>query len=912
MALNLTCNVNDPQQDGALISFDASGSPVEQDFVRGDINLSVSIRPVVASQTGDRPWDDDFVTGDTFQLSIGSPDQPPTLGTFDLAALGGTVTSSSVANPSVIVHAVSAVTLATGNTIYISGHTGSVPDINGAHVISVTDSTHFTIPVNVTTGGTGGNFYLASTGLTGIPFDVSPSALATALTVAPFTAPTVAPLATGVYNAQWTPGVGAPTFVSPVNALIPASYVSIIDDSTATDQVRIFDLKQQPVAFSTPATPFPTAGITATVVQSGSSTQNKIYKITMDAAGTYGGSYSLSFVGGGVSPKKTAGIFTPASTANAIQTGLEDMANSLNPDGFSTGDFLVSKDTSGAITIELTGAQALSNGSTLSVLNIDLLAPLGVTGTVALNTTNLYRAFWNTTAQTLSFTMEVRRTRTSREVSAIFQHAVTLKRNLIDGIIVPTTLPVYDTPTARDAAISAAIAGLPSVGTIAVQDADNVAITGGTGDGLTLTNTTVNGVGLLSFVGLVLNAGTSNFSLGVGSNFTVDTGKSVFYANSLNFTGTDGITINLGTTSGTLGSAAFTASTAYAAGGAVVSSGLTQSTARLLGRTTASTGAIEQITVGSGLTFTTGNLSVTNPYDPAAVAVTGGTIAGVAISATTLATSSLASLLGGLKLTYSQKTAGYSIVATDYAIELTANTATFTLPTAVGRIGQPFLAANSGSGVLTLSTAGGQTINGASTIAIPQNSSFQVTSNGANWIISGEYGAAVTGTFTTLTASGAVTFTSGTASSSTTTGAVVVTGGVGISGALNVGAGMSAQGGSVTASIGLSALAGDVSAAGGNLVAATVGKGVTIKAGTNGRIGTATLVGGTVTVGCTNITTSTRVQLTRITAGGTLGAGGYGYTISAGTSFTINSLDTAGVLSILDTSTLNYVLVEQN
>jgi hypothetical protein len=46
-----------------------------------------------------------------------------------------------------------------------------------------------------------------------------------------------------------------------------------------------------------------------------------------------------------------------------------------------------------------------------------------------------------------------------------------------------------------------------------------------------------------------------------------------------------------------------------ATAGAVGSSGLTQNTARLLGRTTSSAGAIEEITVGSGLTLSAGSLT---------------------------------------------------------------------------------------------------------------------------------------------------------------------------------------------------------------------------------------------------------------------------------------------------------------
>jgi hypothetical protein len=48
-----------------------------------------------------------------------------------------------------------------------------------------------------------------------------------------------------------------------------------------------------------------------------------------------------------------------------------------------------------------------------------------------------------------------------------------------------------------------------------------------------------------------------------------------------------------------------------AASGAVTGSGLTMTTARILGRTTASTGAIEEITIGSGLSLSAGTLSST-------------------------------------------------------------------------------------------------------------------------------------------------------------------------------------------------------------------------------------------------------------------------------------------------------------
>jgi hypothetical protein len=61
-----------------------------------------------------------------------------------------------------------------------------------------------------------------------------------------------------------------------------------------------------------------------------------------------------------------------------------------------------------------------------------------------------------------------------------------------------------------------------------------------------------------------------------------------------------------------LGDAAVEDTTAFAASGSITTSGLTQSTARILGRTTASTGSIEEIQIGSGLSLSAGQLSATS------------------------------------------------------------------------------------------------------------------------------------------------------------------------------------------------------------------------------------------------------------------------------------------------------------
>jgi hypothetical protein len=89
--------------------------------------------------------------------------------------------------------------------------------------------------------------------------------------------------------------------------------------------------------------------------------------------------------------------------------------------------------------------------------------------------------------------------------------------------------------------------------------------------------------------GSVNTRGTGSIGLGVSGTRTTLTG-----------TATADRAISLPNASGTI-----------ALQGAITSSGLTQATARILGRTTASTGAIEEISIGSGLSLLTGQLSAT-------------------------------------------------------------------------------------------------------------------------------------------------------------------------------------------------------------------------------------------------------------------------------------------------------------
>jgi hypothetical protein len=116
--------------------------------------------------------------------------------------------------------------------------------------------------------------------------------------------------------------------------------------------------------------------------------------------------------------------------------------------------------------------------------------------------------------------------------------------------------------------------------------------------------------------------------------------------------------------------------------------------------------------------------------------------------------------LGGITYPLTGINASYSVGENDYLIDVTGNTITVTLPTAVGVNGKNYVIKNNGSGVVTVATTSSQTIDGVSSKSLKNNDSIEVVSDGSNWII-----AAGTGTVTSST-----TAKSGVVSNTTFTG----------------------------------------------------------------------------------------------------------------------------------------------
>jgi Prealbumin-like fold domain len=96
-----------------------------------------------------------------------SPDTTGTTTTFTLNDKNVAITAISAANPAVVTTSI-AHGLTSGQTVTITG-SDSVPSIDGPQVVTVIDSTHFSVPVNVTTAGTTGTVVTNEEDITNVP-----------------------------------------------------------------------------------------------------------------------------------------------------------------------------------------------------------------------------------------------------------------------------------------------------------------------------------------------------------------------------------------------------------------------------------------------------------------------------------------------------------------------------------------------------------------------------------------------------------------------------------------------------------------------------------------------------------------------------------------------------------------------
>lgn len=151
-------------------------------------------------------------------------------------------------------------------------------------------------------------------------------------------------------------------------------------------------------------------------------------------------------------------------------------------------------------------------------------------------------------------------------------------------------------------------AGSPEVQTLATLKTD-LGLTGTNSGDQTITlsgDVSGSGTGAITTTLATVNANVGSFGSATKSLSVTVNGKGLITALS-----EQTVTPAWGSITETPTTRAGYGITDAAASGAVTSSGLTMTTARVLGRTTASTGAIEEITVGTGLSLAGGSLVAT-------------------------------------------------------------------------------------------------------------------------------------------------------------------------------------------------------------------------------------------------------------------------------------------------------------
>jgi hypothetical protein len=83
---------------------------------------------------------------------------------------------------------------------------------------------------------------------------------------------------------------------------------------------------------------------------------------------------------------------------------------------------------------------------------------------------------------------------------------------------------------------------------------------------------------------------------------------------------------------------------------------------------------------------------------------------------------------------YVEKTANYPLTSADAFVNVTAGSPTLTLPTAAGAEGKVYIIANTGAGIITMATTGGETIDGIAPGTVLAGARLRLISTNTNWV----------------------------------------------------------------------------------------------------------------------------------------------------------------------------------
>lgn len=216
------------------------------------------------------------------------------------------------------------------------------------------------------------------------------------------------------------------------------------------------------------------------------------------------------------------------------------------------------------------------------------------------------------------------------------------------------------------------------------------------------------------------------------------------------------------------------ASVTVATSGALTSSGFTMSTSKLLGRTTASSGAVEEISVGSGLSLSGGSLTATNSGTVTSVDFSGGTT-GLTVSGNPITSSGTITLSGTLGVAHGgtgattltgilkgNGTSAFSAASagTDYLAPFGSQTANYVYASPNGTAGNPTFRALVADDIPTLNqNTTGTASNVTGTVAVANGGTGQTSYTDGQLLIGNSTGNTLTKA--TLTAGSGISITNG-------------------------------------------------------------------------------------------------------------------------------------------------------
>lgn len=454
-SLQFIVNVDSDNQQGLIQDFLLPNPALIPDFVRGDKTLAITIRPVMPSETANqengRPWDDVFLPTDLFILAIGNPDQPATGGTFKLDLSGNSTGLTAIPYNASATDLQTPLSLV---TVAVSG-----------------------ISVTVTKPATG--TYV----MTGNTFGGIPLLVADAINLIPNCEVIISQIEAGSLSTRAQQVISIRqqcVALSRPDILLPAAGVTRTYQQTATaNQNNIVR-----IAFDADGTygglysiNVIAGGVSAACGQAGplytpeqlglvlanhpsirfqnpnGDADNII--VTQDGpdflvefTGTLAGSTLQKLINDGTVANPTV---LQTTTAHGYRTG--DSVTITASSGFTptingTHTITVTDSTHFSIPVNVTvasseSATAFNNSeTTLTVANVNLLAPTGLTGTLNLNTYNLFLAFCATDEDSLDFEISIEWYRNTGEIRTILLADVTIKRDIIDlTSLVPVIMP---------------------------------------------------------------------------------------------------------------------------------------------------------------------------------------------------------------------------------------------------------------------------------------------------------------------------------------------------------------------------------------------------------------------------------------------------------------------------------------